>query len=201
MPKIKTTGILLRRQTMKRIIVPIIIVLSAVMLTACATNTLKVEIAPISSPSDASETADESAQINEPDLGQQESTSNLNTSLQAVYEKLATSELLPEMTYVENSTYGFGSSDYIEAVFYKSSDDSLPDEIVLVTANDEEATEKIEEMLYTRLDERAEEAKNSSKQQYAIITACSVERNGNNLALIISADAEELTSIYLDNIN
>lgn len=186
---------------MKRIIVPIIIVLSAVMLTACTTDTLKVETAPNSSPSDALETADESAQINEPDSAQQEDISNINTSLQAVYEQMATTELLPEMTSVDNSTYGIDSSDYSDAVFYKSSDESLPDEIVLVTANDEEAAEKLEEMLYTRLDEKAEKAKNSSKQQYAIITACSVERNGNNLALIISAKAEQLTNSYLENIN
>ena len=186
---------------MKRIIVPIIIVISAVMLTACATDTLRVETAPNSSPSDASETADKSSQINEPDLVQQEDTSNINTSLKTVYEQMATSALLPEMTSEDSSTYGFDSSDYSDAVFYKSSDDSLPDEVVLVTANDEEAAEKIEEMLYTRLDEKAENAKNSSKQQYAIITACSVERNGNNLALIISAKAEQLTNSYLENIN
>lgn len=180
---------------MKRIIVPIIIVLSAVMLTACTTNTLKVETSPNSSSLDASETADESDSTNAPD------TAHSNTSLLEVYEQMAASELLPEMTPVDSSSYGFDSSDYTEAVFYNSNDEALPEEVVLVKANDEEAAEKIEEMLYTRLDTKAEEARSLSPEHYIIITSCVVEKKGNNLALIISARAEQLTNIYLENIN
>lgn len=197
----KTTGILLRRKTMKKIIVPIIIVLSAAMLTACAADTLRVEAASNSASSDAAETSDESAQTNAPDSAQKADDTKTNTSLQTIYEHMTATELLPDMIPSDDSSYGFDSSDYAEAVFYKSSDEALPDEVVLVTANDEEAAEKIEEMLYTRLDTKAQEAQSHSPENYIIITSCVVERNGNNLALVVSADAEELTNIYLDNIN
>lgn len=169
---------------MKRIIVPIIIVISAVMLTACAADNASAQAA-----DDATSSQ----------LDAQENTQENNT-LNAVYEQLASSSLLPEMIASDKSSYNLCASDYSAAVCYKSSDESLPDEIVLVTAVDDEAAERIEEALYTWLEDKAEEAKSSSKN-YEIITACSVERSGNNLALIISAKAEQLTNIYLENIN
>lgn len=171
---------------MKRIIVPIIIVLSAVILTACATDNL----GDASSPSDASSSQPDS----------QENT-QANATLNAVYEQLKASELLPEMIAADKSSYGIETSDYSAAVFYKSSDDNLTDEVLLVTASDEEAAERVEQALYSWLDKKAEEAKKSSNVQYAIIASCYVEKNGNNLALIISSDAEKLTNIYLENIN
>lgn len=193
---------------MKKTIVPIITVLCIVMLTACAADNLKVVTSSNNTPSNTTETADETVKTKNPDSSdeeQEQDNKQTDTSLQEVFEQMESSELLPDMTPVQKDivldSYGFDSEDYTEAVFYQSSDNSLPDEVVLVTANDEEKAEEIEEMLYTRLNTKAEEAQSHSPEHYIIITSCVVERNGSQVALIVSADSEKLTDIYLNCIN
>ena len=120
--------------------------------------------------------------------------------LKAVYRDMDASGLMPEMMELPETMaldlFGFDSSYYSDAVFYLSYDSMLADEVVLVAANDEAAADFVEEMLFARLEAKAEEAQGYSPEQYAIITACSVYRNGNIVALIVGPGADDLTAVF-----
>lgn len=122
------------------------------------------------------------------------------SALQALYEQMETSGLLPEMTEVPENIvldfYGFDKTMYADAVFYVSFDSMLADEIVLVTAKDEAAAKEIEALLNVRLEAKATEAKSYSPEQYAIIKKCSVIKDGTRLAMIVGKNGAGLTDIY-----
>ena len=126
------------------------------------------------------------------------------SGLLSIYEELLKTEVLPEMMEFPKSMvldfYGIEETDYTDAVFYQSFDSMLADEVVLILAVDDAAASRIEEMLNTRLEAKAEEAKGYSPEQFAIIEKCSVQRSGRYVGLIVSPEKDKLVEIFKNRI-
>lgn len=107
---------------------------------------------------------------------------------------------LPEMMEMPEDTvldfYGIDPAEYSAALFRLSVDNMLADEVILIQAKDEPSATHIEEMLNGRLQAKAEEAESYSPDQYAIISKCSVYRDGLTLAMIVNANAEEMLTVF-----
>lgn len=121
-----------------------------------------------------------------------------------IYEEMLAANVLPEMMeFPENMVldfYGIEEADYDQAIFYQSYDSMLADEVVLISAVDDAAASRVEEMLNVRLDAKAEEAKGYSPEQFAIIEKCSVVRDGLYVALIVSPEKDTLIDIFNNGI-
>ena len=126
-------------------------------------------------------------------------------ALKGIYDSMASSGVLPEMMSVNEALvtdfYGITPEQYVDAVFYISYDSLLADEVVLLSAADEASADAVEALLNARLNAKAEEADGYSPEQAAIIKACSVTRNGLELALVVSPEAKTLLDIYLAGLN
>lgn len=70
------------------------------------------------------------------------------------------------------------------------------DEIVLIEAVDADAAGRIKTALETRYQAKVDQTVNYQPDQYAIIKECSVTTNGNYVAMIVSANASDLTKTY-----
>lgn len=121
-----------------------------------------------------------------------------------LYDEMLAAEVLPEMMEFPESMvldfYGIEEADYDQAIFYQSYDSMLADEVVLISAVDDAAASRVEEMLNARLEAKAEEAKGYSPEQFAIIEKCSVVREGEFVALIVSPEKDTLVEIFKNGI-
>ena len=121
-----------------------------------------------------------------------------------IYDEMLAANVLPEMMEFPESMvldfYGIEEADYDQAIFYQSYDSMLADEVVLISAVDDTAASHVEEMLNARLEAKAEEAKGYSPEQFAIIEKCSVVREGEFIALIVSPEKDTLIEIFKNGI-
>ena len=93
--------------------------------------------------------------------------------------------------------YGIPSSDYTAAIFMMSVDSLLADEIVIAYAVDPDAAEAINQRLENRLKVKADEARSYSPEQYAVIESCTVTRDGNWVAMLVSPGAEQMRAAFI----
>ncbi len=93
-----------------------------------------------------------------------------------------------DLTGIEESLYKAGA-------YRVASDGLLADEIVILDCVDSAAAAEAERLLRQRLQDKADQARNYSPEQYQIIQACSVEKRGNTVALIVNRDASVLSKI------
>ncbi len=111
---------------------------------------------------------------------------------------------LPEMMEIPEDMisdyYGIDPEDYSASLFRISIDNMLADEVIMLQAKDEDAASRIEEMLNERLNAKAGEAESYSPEQYAVITACKVFRDGTTLAMIVSPEHSEMLSAFQQEI-
>ena len=70
------------------------------------------------------------------------------------------------------------------------------EEIVLVKAADDSAAEKVKEKLDTRYQSKLSQNRDYNPEQAAVISACSVERDGLYVSMIVSKNAEKIREIY-----
>ena len=70
------------------------------------------------------------------------------------------------------------------------------EEIVLVKAQDDNAAASVETALNNRKQAKYNENKNYNPEQAEMIDKCSVTRSGSYVAMILSPNAEKITSIY-----
>ena len=74
------------------------------------------------------------------------------------------------------------------------------EEIVLVKAANDDAAEEIESRLETRYQTKLNQNKDYNPEQAAMISACSVDRDGLYVSMIISQNAERMRQIYRDDL-
>lgn len=107
---------------------------------------------------------------------------------------------LPEMMEIPEDMildyYGIEPADYTASLVRISVDNMLADEVVMMEASDEAAAERIEGLLKERLQAKAGEAENYSPEQFAIISKCGVVRDGQSVALLVSADYQVLVDAF-----
>lgn len=109
---------------------------------------------------------------------------------------------LPEMMELPEDMlldyYGIEPSDYLASLVRVSVDNMLADEVVMLHGADSAAADRIEDMLNARLQAKADEAQGYSPEQYAIIKKCAVTRDGDCVALLVSADHSSLLQAFME---
>ncbi|MDO5111972.1 MAG: DUF4358 domain-containing protein [Clostridia bacterium] len=108
---------------------------------------------------------------------------------------------LPEMMEIPEDMildyYGIEPADYTASLVRISVDNMLADEIVLMEGVDDAAADRIEAMLNERLQAKADEAESYSPEQFAIIEKCAVVRDGQSVALLVSADHQSMADAFM----
>ena len=92
--------------------------------------------------------------------------------------------------------YGIDEADVEECASFTTMDGVFPDEIIMVKATDKDAADRVEEKLNTRLDAVLTQSQNYDAENYAIAQKCKVIREGQVVALFISANHEEMQTIF-----
>lgn len=96
------------------------------------------------------------------------------------------------------SLYDIQSEDMRQYVALMAKTSINSDEIILIEATDDAAAERIEERLNARYQAKLEEARAFLPGECEKVEACSVERSGRFISLIVSSQVEELTALYHD---
>lgn len=109
---------------------------------------------------------------------------------------------LPEMvdtaeTELEDLT-GIGPDSYDGAVCYRLYDGLAPDEIIIVRGKDNEAAEKVQELLERRLEYKQESGRLYLTEYQPMLQAGVVRRDGLTVSLIVSEQVEEILKVYDD---
>ena len=92
--------------------------------------------------------------------------------------------------------YGIEEADIKESACFVTMDGIFPDEIVMIKAADTDAADRIEEKLNTRLDEIKVQSQSYDPENYAIAQECKVFREGNVVALFVSAKHADMEAIF-----
>ena len=71
--------------------------------------------------------------------------------------------------------------------------------VLLFEAVDDDAAQRVLEKLNNRYQAKLNETKDYLPDEYTKISACKVEQSGRYIAMIVSADAEELNKLYKDS--
>lgn len=93
--------------------------------------------------------------------------------------------------------YGIEEADVEECASFTTMDGVFPDEIIMVKATDKDAADRVEEKLETRLEAVLTQSQNYDAENYAIAQKCKVIREGEVVALFISANHETMQEIFL----
>ncbi len=123
---------------------------------------------------------------------------DMSSRFEAVYTKIEAN--FPEMMEIPQDMvldyYGIDPADYSAGFFMISVDNMLADEIVMLQAVDGAAADRLEGMLEERLQAKAEEAESYSPEQFAVISACRILRDGQTLALIVSPEFSSMADTF-----
>lgn len=92
--------------------------------------------------------------------------------------------------------YGIEEADIKESACFVTMDGIFPDEIVMIKATDADAADRIEAKLNTRLDEIKVQSQSYDPENYAIAQECKVFREGNVVALFVSAKHADMEAIF-----
>lgn len=92
--------------------------------------------------------------------------------------------------------YGIDAADIEESACFITMGGVFPDEIVMIKATDADAAGRIEEKLNTRLDEIKVQSQSYDPENYAIAQECKVLREGNVVALFMSAKHADMEAIF-----
>lgn len=92
--------------------------------------------------------------------------------------------------------YGIDEADIAESACFITMGGAFPDEIVMIKATDADAAGRIEEKLNTRLDEIKVQSQSYDPENYALAQECKVLKEGNVVALFISAQHAQMEAIF-----
>lgn len=95
--------------------------------------------------------------------------------------------------------YGIQVADVKQCVALIAKESLNSDEVLLFEAVDDAAAKRILEKLNNRYQAKLNETKDYLPDEYTKISACKVEQSGRYIAMIVSADAEELNKLYKDS--
>ena len=120
--------------------------------------------------------------------------------VQEVYEQLIA---LPDMSAMielpEDKALDFLGLDYskcVQALAAICAVNIQADEIWLVEAKDGSAAAEIEELARSRVEQRMEEFKGYSPEQYKVLEGAAILREGNYVVLLVSQDTEALKTAF-----
>lgn len=116
------------------------------------------------------------------------------------YQRMEKTAQLPPMLQVESEMaldfYGINVTACKDFVAYIALDSLLADEVILLQAKQLQDVPALKELLQARWDAKAAEAESYSPQQYAIIERGQLLVSGQELALIVGQDIDNLLKAY-----
>ncbi|HCA05024.1 MAG TPA: hypothetical protein DEO32_03890 [Ruminococcaceae bacterium] len=126
--------------------------------------------------------------------------------LSQVFEKIKSQVEIKDFNEFNNAKsldrfYGLTDNDFEEYAGGINSSGVNQEEIVLIKAKDEAAAARVKEALDTRYASKVAQNKNYNPQQAAMVEKCSVEKNGLYVTMIVSPNAEKITTIFKSELN
>lgn len=120
--------------------------------------------------------------------------------LSEIFEQLKTDYNVTDLVEFKSTDdlarYGIKAEDVKEYAGGINKSGVDQEEIVMVLATDTAAVGRVQAALNNRLESKKNETKNYNPEQYAIIENCTVEVDGNYVALIISKNADAMKADY-----
>ena len=121
-------------------------------------------------------------------------------NMQAVYEQISAQVQLPDMMELSakrmDKYYGIDTTACPQAVTMVNEAGMSVDEIWLIQAADEAEAQRIETVAQSRIQQLCAETEKYSAELYDVAKNGQVVRDGVNVALFISPDAETMASIF-----
>lgn len=128
------------------------------------------------------------------------SESAFEMDVQEVYEQLIALPDMPAMIELPEDKaldfLGLDMSQCVQAVAAICAVNIQADEIWLVEAKDGSAAAEIEELARSRVEQRMEEFKGYSPEQYKVLEGAAILREGNYVVLLVSQDTEALKAAF-----
>lgn len=128
-------------------------------------------------------------------------TKAVNVNLTDVMAKFSLGEELMTLTTDDlRDMYGIDAADVKQFAAAINSTGIKCDEIILIEAASSDAAARVKTALDNRYQAKLNETENYLPDEYAIIKTCSVTTNGNFVAMIVAANAADLTKTYTDSL-
>ena len=131
-----------------------------------------------------------------------ESKKNDAKSLSDIWTEIKTQVTLTEMNELneKNLDRNYGITEDMAEEFAGgiNSSGTNQEEIILIKATSEENAAKIKGLLDTRYTSKLSQNKNYNAEQAKMIERCKVEKNGLYVSMIVSENADKITSIFKD---
>ena len=117
-----------------------------------------------------------------------------------LYEEIRSAAALPAMSnvaeYMLQPDTGIAPDEYNRAVYYIPDAGIAPEQIIIVQAKDAAGAAKIEEKLHAWLEYQEEGSQTYMTENMPLFQAGVVRRDGLTVSLIVSAQAEEIETVY-----
>ncbi len=127
---------------------------------------------------------------------------NLADTVAVTTTNVATIDGMQEITAAEiQSLYGISATDYVQFSGKVSGVGTSADEIVIIEAIDASTAAKILEGAEARLEDKLRQAEGYLPEEYAIIEQGVVRKDGNYVALIVTADVDTVIAAYETELN
>ncbi|MGN0803172.1 MAG: DUF4358 domain-containing protein [Candidatus Faecivicinus sp.] len=128
-------------------------------------------------------------------------TKAVNVNLTDVMTKFSLGEEMMTLTADDlRDMYGIDAADVKQFAAAINSTGIKCDEIILIEAAGSDAAARVKTALDNRYQAKLNETENYLPDEYAIIKTCSVTANGNFVAMIVAANAADLTKTYTDSL-
>ena len=132
--------------------------------------------------------------------GQSGKSSRQAINMQEVYEQIGKKVELPEMMELSakrmDKYYGIDTAACPQAVTMVNEAGLRVDEIWLIQAADEAEAQRIESVARSRIEQLCAETEQYSAELYKVAKNGQVIRDGANVALFISPDAETMAALF-----
>lgn len=127
---------------------------------------------------------------------------NLADTVAVTTTNVSTVDSMQEITAAEvESLYGVSPTDYVQFSGKVSGMGTSADEIVIIEAIDASTAAKILEGAEARLEDKLRQAEGYLPEEYAIIEKGVVRKDGNYVALFVTADVDTVVSAYEAELN
>lgn len=123
-------------------------------------------------------------------------TVDLNDVMSQISTQVTLGDMMDYSTEDLKGAFGIDAADVKQCVAKVASDGITADEVIMIEAVDNNAATRVFDQLTAHYQAKANENINYNPGQYAVISKCSVEREGNFVTLFISPDAAKMTAAF-----
>ncbi|MGN0464543.1 MAG: DUF4358 domain-containing protein [Acutalibacteraceae bacterium] len=174
---------------MKKILCALISALMLISLCACGNKTDNGEStkAPDSSTSEPTSSSEPASSAKDIDLSEIK---------ERIIKEVNVEEPMSITTEKLNELYGIEADDVAQSACFVTSNGTFPEEAIMIKAKDSAAKQRIADLLNTRIEDVKVQSESYDADNYAIAQKCKVIRQGDYIAMFISASHEKMESIF-----